>query len=288
MTISHDPQDVALAPLSNLRFRWINCQNFEIVLPNGKHILTDPYVKDPLPGHCPSQVTEFQAKDYEGADYIIVQHNHFDHDLSCGDVYRNFGGKFLVHEAAAYEFGKCFDIPYIHIIPYATQGKYELEDFTLETFKGYHSVNKWISGEPSKTEDGGVLHFGFQGHQVLEPLGSMFNVGYVLTTPENYRIAFVAGSELRDAERSLSKLRPNLLIRQFGVAPLETDISFFQRVGAQVILPTHHEGLLFAHKDVRGMANQINEALAARGCHGRVFYPERYQWYTISTGIRNG
>ena len=261
-----------------LRFRWINCQNFELVLPNGRHILTDPYVKDALPGHCEPHQTPFKVEDYEGADYVIVQHTHFDHDFSCGEVYNQFGCKFIVHESVAYDFGKCFDIPYTNIFTYATEGTLEFEDFTLQTFKGHHSVNKWIAGRPSENEDGGMLHFGIAGHERLEILGTLFNSSYVLTTKENCRIAFVAGEQLQDVLPRLKALRPNLMLRQFAGGP-KVNADLIADCGAALTLPMHHETMLFRGVDVAAQVEEVNQLLQARGCFGRMLYPERYRWY---------
>ena len=74
----------------SIRTRWINCQMHEIVLPNDVHILTDPYVKPALPGHCEQQRTDFSVENLERVDYVIIQHTHFDHDFSVGEVSHRF------------------------------------------------------------------------------------------------------------------------------------------------------------------------------------------------------
>ena len=265
--------------LTGLRFRWINCQNFEIQLPNGKRILTDPYVHDALPGHCEPHKTPFTADDYEGADYVIIQHTHFDHDFSSGDVYNRFGSKFIVHESVAYDFGLCFDIPYTNIYTYATETKMNFGDFTLETFKGFHSVNRWISGRPSETEDGGILHFGVGGHERLERLGTLFNSSYVVTTRENLRIGFLAGEQMQDVLPRVEQLRPNVLLVQFS-GDVQNAVEWIMQSGAALTIPMHHETALFRGMDVEAKVSEVNRILEKRGCSGRMLYPQRYRWYS--------
>ena len=107
----------------------------------------------------------------------------------------------------------------------------------------------------------------------------------MITTSENYRIAFIAGTQLKDMEHHLEQLRPNMLIAQFGVLAAEEERELFRRSGAQLIVPSHFEGLLYNKVDVRGNIARMNEQIKAEGYNGRILYPERYQWYHISTEV---
>ena len=77
-----------------IRIRWISVQCYEIVLPNGKVIVTDPFYLDAskydgMTEFTRSQKMEkdiysqtgFSVDEFTGADYIILNHVHGAH--SC-------------------------------------------------------------------------------------------------------------------------------------------------------------------------------------------------------------
>ena len=57
---------------SGIKIRWITTTCFEIVLPNGKVIVLDPWVGKEHPMHPGVSVdTGFSVDDFTGADYIF-------------------------------------------------------------------------------------------------------------------------------------------------------------------------------------------------------------------------
>ena len=63
--------------------RWLGTACFEIVLPNGKTLVIDPFVDDAVS----SPITSDQ---FEGCDYLFLTHGHYDHILDAGKLAARF------------------------------------------------------------------------------------------------------------------------------------------------------------------------------------------------------
>jgi L-ascorbate metabolism protein UlaG (beta-lactamase superfamily) len=59
--------------------RWLGTACFEIVLPDGKTVVIDPFVDDAVS----SPITSDQ---FEGCDYLFLTHGHYDHILDTGKL----------------------------------------------------------------------------------------------------------------------------------------------------------------------------------------------------------
>ena len=86
-----------------LKIRWISVQCYEIVLPNGKVIVTDPFYLDAAKFDGMVDLTKnqqmerdvyaqrgFSVDDFTGADYIILNHVHGDHSNLVGQLWNKF------------------------------------------------------------------------------------------------------------------------------------------------------------------------------------------------------
>ena len=58
-----------------------------------------------------------------------------------------------------------------------------------------------------------------------------------------------------------------------------------EQMGAQLMLPLHHNNARAAGEDLNDYMNRVNEVLMSRGSAARVFNPEPYRWYRICTSI---
>ena len=142
-----------------LRIRWISVQCYEIVLPNGKVIITDPFYLDASKYDGMTELTKsqkmerdvysqtgFSVNDFTGADYIILNHVHGDHSNLVGELWNKFFGRILCPAACCEELAKVFDIPYGAIYPLFPGNTYYFEDFTLKTYPGAHDNRSFREG----------------------------------------------------------------------------------------------------------------------------------------------
>jgi len=88
--------------MNPLRMRWLGTACFEIVLPNGKTLVIDPFVDDSVS----SPITSDQ---FEGCDYLFLTHGHYDHILDAGKLAARFNPVIycsqLVSESLAVHLG---------------------------------------------------------------------------------------------------------------------------------------------------------------------------------------
>lgn len=283
--------------------RWINVQCFEIRLPNGKVILTDPQFSDPLSGFE-------RAKNYKipecfhlkrdvlkQVDYIIINHTHCDHLIDLGYFMKKFNPLLICHEAVAYELARAFDIPFTSIYAVGSQCSYEFEDFSLQTLNAMHMPQDFVYSNMTNifTES-----YGIEGPGTMEigQLGGLFSMNYMLTTRENLRIGFFAGrmdSPSYPGIRQMAALKPNVLLRQIPVRlpqnPAEIFANEILTTGAQLMLPMHHESFeaelnAQRHQMLTEIFDRINKRLEEKRFAGQAFWPERGKWYGLQIGIQ--
>ena len=102
--------------------------NHEIVLPNGKVVLIDPYfIRCKFP--------DFTREDVTGADYIIVTHGHFDHDSDVGYFIEKFNSKVFCGVMTAEYLMKFHKIPFDNLFPVFPNSKFTMDDLTLELMR---------------------------------------------------------------------------------------------------------------------------------------------------------
>ena len=80
---------------SKIKLRYLSCQSYEIIMPNGKHLLTDPAYGERW-GKLEGYGT-FTADQIKQCDYILLSHTHIDH------IYGAYGLKSSLPDANAME-----------------------------------------------------------------------------------------------------------------------------------------------------------------------------------------
>lgn len=276
-----------------LSFRWINCQCFEIRLPNGKTIITDPCYdyKDnpdtPLAGLF--QLKGFKTKDLEGCDYVILNHTHGDHIANLGEVIKQFSPKIICHSGVASELARVYeDMELTNIYPVDYDGTYYFDGFKLETFHGEHKPQPFTWKR--SMEEGDIIS---QDSRLtrLHALGGFFNMNYLLTFEHGFRMAFVGGTNDGMEER-LRTLRPNIVMRnkltnEMDVERVAKDwYGFMEQSYAQFVIPMHFE--VWENQNP-GFSDktfcQANEMAEKNGLACRILSPRRTQWYTIQMNV---
>lgn len=287
-----------------LRIRWISVQCYEMVLPGGKVLVTDPFYLDishfdGLTEFSRNQKMEkdiyaqsgFSVNDFTGADYILLNHVHGDHSNLVGELWNRFYGRVLVPADCAMEVARVYDIPYAAIYPLYPGNTYYFDDFTLKVYPGAHDNRAFREGEFRRPSDPGALYEGSEGFGVpcpceLGPLGSMYNQNFLIETKDNYRIDFSAGRDFEEHVQHMREEKPNLMLRHRirSYSP-ERYADMMEQMGAQLMMPLHHNNARAAGEDLNAYFKQVNDVLRARGSAARAFNPEPYRWYQICTSI---
>ncbi len=269
--------------VSQLRLRWVQAQCYEIKLPNGKTIITDPFfgggkIQAPFP---------ITADDLEGCDYIVLNHSHIDHVLNVPDLYKRFHPLILCDTRFAFELSKAFDIPFGSIFPVQEGGQYVFDDFRVRVSATIHNP---VAGDSAirrmKTAGRTLEEFGVDGTADLTKVGSLCNLNYLFTLPNQYRIGFAAGVDMLNMQEAWRNCGPNLLLRQRMVtATAEEYASDIIKLGGAITVPMHHETAFSYNCNMSEFMEKVNQELISAGYNGRALNPKRMKWYTVFSGI---
>ena len=287
-----------------LRIRWISVQCYEIVLPNGKVIVTDPFYWEGdnlkgLPELTRQQENSlkvyaqngFSPDQFSGADYILISHVHGDHINIVADLWNKFYGRVLVPAGAAEELAQVLDIPYGAIMPLYPGNTYYLDDFTLTVYPGAHDNRAFREGVFMRPSDPRTPYAASDDFDIpcpnrLNGLGTMFCFNFLIETKENYRIDFSAGRDYDDHVRHVREKAPNLMLRhRIRSFTPEEYARQMEAMGAQLMMPLHHNNARATGEDLNDYFERVNGILKADGYPGVAFNPKPYQWYRIATGI---
>lgn len=275
----------------SFKMRSFNVGNgHEIVLPSGKTLLIDPYYPDKTPGHT--------QEDIQGADYVIVTHTHFDHELNLGYIVHKFNSKVILPAVSALAEAKYHRLPYDSIYPAFPGSKMTFPDFSIEVFQAKHNTLGAACYDPDV--DVTYKMTGVKGDLDVDALGGIFSMDCLITLNNGFKILLASGQNVW--EESISKfreIRPNMLIRQCSVRPMGQDVysggqvdaetlaKLFTSYNAQILVPFHMDSILKKWDEekleqyFRDVAQKVRELDP-----GAVFLPPKaWAWYNISIDI---
>ena len=267
--------------IDSFKFRYINAQCYEFILPNGKHLITDPYITPTnLVGFRPFHVDEI-----EQCDYILLTHTHYDHTSDIGNLYKKFDCKVFCSGMVASELAKYFQVAPGRIYPFENMDTYEMEDFSLMTVRGKHFPMLNISFEPGSFPDS----FGGPKHDELNFIGTIFSYDFCLTFKNNIRIMFVSGlDEMNNIYQVAHDFKPNVLFRHTaGSVSAKVWAKTIARYNTQFAFPNHQDNLYNGKwsKSMDEFSSEIQAELKNLGSITQFINPEPYKWYTILMGI---
>ena len=273
----------------SLKFRCFHVGGgHELVLPGGKTILIDPYYPD----------RNHPQEDIQGADYILLTHSHFDHDLNLGWIAKKFDSRIIMPAGAALAEAKYQRLAYDSIFPAYPNSRFTFPDFTLDVFLAKHNTLGKAAYDPEV--DVTFKMTGVKGDLDTDALGGIFSNDYLITTSNGFRILIASGQiEWAEALSQFQAMRPNLLLRQCSVRPRGADMyqgsqvsakelaKLFTSYNAQILVPFHMDSLLKRWDEAqlesyfREVADEVRKADP-----GAVFVvPEAWKWYQIGIDV---
>lgn len=280
--------------MHSIKIRWLTAVCYEIILPNGKVILTDPYITpNKIPMNCPivdnKGFANFDLDEIKQVDYILCTHTHIDHDADIGALIKRFPRcQVFVGQRSAMDLFKYHDLSFDNVFPVYPNQNIELEDFTLFAYPFRHNhFFETCSQTPNLTKE----TFGWNGHQDLDLNGSIECLDYLITCNNGMRILLAGGVPLDRHIFSLCRdWCPDVLIRQFNIrrpsdgavmTPAE-QAQVFTAYHAQLILPSHHEGLICKQgEDFPAYVDNIRAEMAKLDPGVSLLIPEQFNWYQI-------
>lgn len=265
--------------------------NHEILLPNKKTILIDPF----FPG---DKTGDRSRESVSGADYILVTHTHFDHETDLGYFVKKFNSKVFVGAFSAMALMKFHNIPYDNIFPVFPGQKFTLEDFTLEAWQAKHNPSGGRIFSPD--HDIAKKELGIEGHLDCDDIGSMESLDFLITTKNNFRILMASGQTIwSDLFDICKEKRPNLLLRQAGVRRSNGDFftgeqvsalelaELFVKYNAQIIMPFHMDILCkrWGENKAEEYFEEVREEISKLDPGALLIYPKAWEWYGIGIDV---
>lgn len=279
--------------VQGLKLRWIYGACYEIVLPNGKVIVTDPFI-------TPDKLEGFNVDDITGADYVLCTHTHYDHTADIGYLLNKFKKKqenlkqvvssgaasqpkLIAGEMSLPALCEYFNLDYFFGYPIVSGETYEFEDFRLQAFRAKHVGHPAGNSTPEKAPKTSLVHYGVSGHGECDKLGWLEEYDYVITTKNNLTIMIVAGvPAYSNIYKVADQIKPNVVIRQFFGQPKDY-AKVLQPFSAQLYFPNHHEHLeKFFGISAKDYMDKAREELRKISPYCDLINPTPYQWYSVS------
>ena len=263
-------------------------QFFEIELPNGKHILLDPFwgwSREGLEGHDPDEIL--------GADYILLTHTHGDHDIDLGFYAHKYNSKVIAPLMSARAIWKYHKITSDQIFFAVPGGHLDFDDFTVEFFPAKHIC---IGDVYDPDFDISFKLHQIQGHKECDEWGSMDSCDFLITTREGMRIAIVSGRTiLQNTIFACQKAAPDVLIRQVGLSregskelidPNEF-ANHLARFRTKYVFPMHYDSLqkkLGSEQSLQQFYRSVSYALKEHSCSTfQCLKP--WTWYSVTLSV---
>jgi L-ascorbate metabolism protein UlaG (beta-lactamase superfamily) len=262
----------------SIKIRWLGTACFEILLPSGKVLITDPFI-DYSP-HAPIDTGQLK-----GADYIALTHTHFDHCTDLGALVKKYNSRVICSHLAGGALCEYFDFKWTNLVRVRAGDAVVFDDLKVEVKRAEH-IYMPITREqemnmqfkpPLDRMMPSMITAGL--HQM--PVRDMEMLNFVFQTMDNLRILMFGGGMFDWQRHEISSVRPNLLIIQAG-NPAET-AEFAALSGAEVVIPHHHDTQM---EETHAKAGEIARQLAAKS-KARLLDIEHGKWYEIGVKVES-
>lgn len=286
----------------SVKFRWLGYVCFEIVLPSGKVIVTDPFIDY-------SHTAPIKSREITGADYIAVTHGHFDHTTDVGELAKKYNSKVVCSYQVAEPLIKFFDLDPNNIIKVTAGSELAFDDLKIEVTRSEHingevavrasyervtgktagpdlsmiemrkamnSFNKSIDEDQALAEREireKMQSAGFSGGEQL---------GFIFQTSDNLRLYFYTAGIHEYLYKQIAEAHPNVILVQLGGCDPEKAAEVAALSGAEIVIPTHHDGdgLEIMHE----LAHEMGRHLSSRS-KAHFVDIEIGEWYEIGVEI---
>lgn len=266
-----------------LRFRWIHAQCYQIELPDGKVLMTDPYFPQNPKAWIEEGTPALSVEDLGRVDYVTIGHSHYDHTDNVPDVFQNNSPIVICDRMYARELSCVYQIPEFNICPVLPGQTYAFESFQLETLQAKH--NDLYSA--CDLEGKGFGHHELPAFGRLNSYGALFNLSYVCTFHNNnVRLGISAGVDVKGTADAWGTKGLDVLIRQrLLYIHAEDYAKECEAIGAPLVLPMHHDACFDYNLDMNNFTRTVNEIFQCDGYGMKMFNPQRLKWYALHMGV---
>ncbi len=259
-----------------VKLRWLGFACFEIVLPSGKVLVTDPFIDY-------SPTAPIKASEVTGADYIAITHTHFDHCTDLGYLVEKFDSKVICAYQSAGLLLEYFGFKWTNLVRVRAGDNLIFNDLKVEAKRAEHvflpitkeqELNMQFKPPLDKMMPA-MIHANL--HQM--PVRDMEMINYVFETSDHLRILIFGGVTSEYQRHEIAQTRPNVAILQAGNPPALAEFAALS--GAEWIIPYHHDSRI---EETHQKAQEIGAQVAAR-CKANFLDIEPGKWYQIGVCI---
>lgn len=291
----------------SIKLRWLGSACFEIGLPSGKVIITDPYIR--LSPSC-----NVKIDDVTGADYIVVTHGAMPAVIDVGPLVKRFGGKVICAGQVGFAIDKIFDVDLFrkgHLIDVTAGNTLLFDDVRIEVKKarhpalvpGFRILYQLVNGKPADpdwTYQEIVKHLPQMAKrppaeeaEVEEFENKLKAVGlnpprheqlnFVFQGSDNIRVYLFGSGPFEFLKDEVRQAHCHVFLPELGGNDPIGMAEFSALSGASVIIPSHH--------DMRGHEMQLRlagvMAKRFRELSGANFIEDldHGKWYEIGVGV---
>jgi L-ascorbate metabolism protein UlaG (beta-lactamase superfamily) len=260
------------AKLPLVSFRWLTVACFEIKLPDGFTIITDPFIGA-------SKTTELTAEAVEGADLILITHTHYDHVTDVKMLMEKFKSKVLVGDMSAMAFTRWLDCNPAQIYPMSAGLELDFGQVRVKSLFGRH-------GDPRTTIQkrmGKISQNPIVSEKMMETqwFGTLEYRNYLVTLASGFKILFWGSDVTTEQGYILNEIRPDaafMQLRQNGLVKMAAD------AGVKILVP-HHMDTSKTPEQYEAIIEGLAAEFSSGNPGGLVLCPEHGKWYDICMGL---
>lgn len=290
-----------------VRFRWCGVAFYQIILPDGTVIITDPaqyqYPRNMVAEDDYLRYSDRSAADIlDRVDYVLISHIHFDHVQDLTQILTKFPDARIIvpdSSAVALLLEKNFSTLSRNFFAVGHKDELRFPEFRLESYAGKHTV--FSSTDPFlahvleqdfrkdyRNEDGSIDYIG----AMFMAAGGFDPRNYVLTLPDGMKIFLWAGQILEDFRKFLyMDMKPDMMFVQIAGTNIGGDrndpkadaiCSFAEDVKPQVVLPIHQEK--YTKECLELISTRCNECFSEHNSSIRYENTGMLVWYSAYRG----
>jgi L-ascorbate metabolism protein UlaG (beta-lactamase superfamily) len=262
----------------SIKVRWLGCACFEVILPSGKVLITDPFID-----YSPS--SPIKADQLTGADYVSLTHTHFDHCTDVGFLVKKYHSKVICPVSMAGRLIEFFNLDWTQVIRVRAGDRVVFDDLQVEVKRAEHIHLHYTREEELKAFYPSPLNEMMPAmitaglHQM--PVRDMEMVNYVFQTGDNLRILMYGGITADYLVHEIVQSHPNIALFQ-SLDPAYV-AEFAALCGAEVIIPYHHDMKI---EDTHRLSRSLAKLLATMS-KAKCLDIEHGKWYKLGMGVAN-
>lgn len=229
----------------SIRLRWLGTACFEIRLPSGKTLVTDPYLDD-------SYTAPISSDEIAACDYVFITHGHFDHVTDVGKLAERFSPRIYCSQTTADALQRHQGVDPRLLKCIGVGDRIEEENLAATVLKGIHVDLSKLPKPTVRASDVPVTDKPFPFEKMEEwmrnyPPGEQLN--FVFAPRGGSRI-YMAGtypdpSLVEVARRARADITLLQVMSGGHLSGLETQtLELATASGCKTLIPQHHDPLM--------------------------------------------